>query len=382
MNARYVNPIGLVLTGGGSRGAYQAGVLKGLSEISKDCPTELCFDVLSGMSAGAINATYCATVLDQVHEGIENLCRMWASLRPQDIYRSDIGSLGKISLSWITDLSFGAFSHKKRIQHLLDTTPLSSFLKDKLQFHRIQKNIDAGRLRALSVASYCYQTEQTVSFTQGVEGLEPWSRPRRRSEFCKIGLEHVLASSAVPLLFSQVKIQDKGFFGDGSLRNTAPLSSAINLGARKILVVGVRHRRALPEQDLSVYPTVARIFGLFLNALFFDPIEVDIERLFHVNKILENTSASRQEGLPFRKIDFYLIRPSKDIAPLAEEASKNLPKTIQYLLGGLGNRKEYATLASYILFHSSFTEQLVEMGYKDCLSQKDQILEFMERESF
>lgn len=373
--------VGINLNGGGARGSYQAGALMALGQILKKrnlLGEKNPLKIWSGASAGAINATYCASYSQDLFKATENLATLWREIQPQHVYRTDMVSLGKNSARWIRDLTFGSLFQKKLAQSLLDTAPLLTLLNDKIKYAQIQKNIDSTIIRSLSCNAYCFSTNKTVSFVQGE--CPPWERSRRISVATKITANHVLGSCAIPMLFPLVPIRDQ-YFGDGGFRNTAPTAPVIHQGAQKILMIGVRYQSTETDKDHTSYeePGIAKLAGSILNALFFDSIDLDLERLNLVNEIIQTVHQPIQtQRSDYSAIDYKLISPSQNIAKIAENSGKEgFPKMVQFLIDGLGTRKDTADLASYLLFHPTFTQQLVELGLKDTLERKDEIEDWL-----
>jgi NTE family protein len=373
--------IGINLHGGGARGSYQAGVLKALGQILK--ARNLLGDknpikIWSGTSAGAINAAFCTSQATDLHIAGVQLAKIWQEISPDKVYRTDLMSLSANSAKWIRDLTFGSLFQKKLAQYLLNATPLISLLNKKIHFPQIQKNINSQIIHSLSCTAYCFNTSKTVTFVQG--NSPDWKRTNRHSQHEFITAKHILASCSIPLLFPLTKI-DNQYYADGGFRNTAPSSSIIHQGAQKILMVGVRYQTDNPADKTVTLtePGVAKVAGTMLNALFFDNIDLDLERLELVNEIIQSVHKSIEtKRSDYSPIDYKLIRPSQDIAKIAEGcSSQGFPKILQYLIDGLGSRQDTADLSSYLLFHPSFTKQLVDLGYTDTLQQKDELEEWI-----
>lgn len=372
---------GISLTGGGARGSYQAGVLKGLTEILKSqdlLGKENPFQYWSGVSAGAINAAACTSGLDSLEETVNRLVGLWSGVRPEDVYLTDVASLSLNSAKWIRDLTFGSLLKTKKANALLDTKPLWGFLEKQIPFSRISKQIKDARLKGLACSAYSYSDNRTVTFLQTSEDCS-WNRHRRCSQKVDINLEHVMASCSIPVLFPAVKIVDQ-FYADGGFRSLSPISPLIHMGAKKILVIGVRGRDEFSEKRSVLEPTVAKMAGAILNALFFDTIEVDLERVKHINELLSVTQKElTTERSQYSIVDYMVFRPSRDVSRMAIERARSFPKLIKFLLSGLGPYEESAELASYILFVSDFTKDLIDLGYNDVLKQKDMFLNWLGR---
>lgn len=373
--------LGVVLTGGGARGAYQAGMLKAIAEILEELGRQPL--QYTGLSAGAINAAFCAAGADDLVAATRQLCTIWSTLHPSQVFRSDISGLSRIALRLIIDISFGSLSKRKFSNAFLDHSPLISLVRDNIDFSRITKHLQAGYLSSVVCSAFDYDRSQTVSFVHSHKEFEPWNRPRRRSEKTVLTAEHVVASSSIPLLFPPTKI-DGRYFGDGSLRNTAPIGPAINMGVRKLIILGVRYSgssAAMMSAKPGSNPTLGRILGLMLNSLFFDSTDVDVERVGHINEIIKSLPQQSTGPTAPQPIDFIWLRPSADLGLLAGEMASQLPQSLRFLLGGLGAPRESSELASYLLFHKNYTSRLVEIGYSDGWNQKQAIVDFLTRKT-
>ncbi len=368
--------VGLVLSGGGARGAYQAGVLKAIAEIRKSSPECQPIKVITGVSAGAINAAYAASYADSDYEAALKLTEFWKNMTSDRVYRSDPFSLGQIALKWLWDTILGSFKSRTKARSLLDTRPLHELIKT-IKFDRIQLMLDQGHLDAFAVSALNYATAHSISFVQAREKIEMWFRARRKGEFASINADHVMASAALPLFFPPVGVGGE-WFGDGSLRNTAPLSPAIHLGAGKLIVISVRRpedkARYVQNQD---EPSIARVLGVMLNALLMDAVDYDMERLTRINSTLEHIPVQTRTELNLRTVDHLWIRPSEDIGFLASGQFKKLPGIMRYLMSGLGSSKESSELTSYLLFDPDYCGKLVDLGYRDGMNMQDEIRQFL-----
>ena len=364
----------LVLSGGGARGAYQVGVLRGLVEqgfLGRGHPD---IDVFVGSSAGSINTASLAAHADEIETGIARLEHVWRGITPSQVYRTDVASLGRIGLRWAWDLSFGGATREVQPKSLLDTTPLRALLSEHVPFPRIAEQVATGRLVALALVATDLHTSNGVIFLTGSSDLPSWSRRRWRIERTEIRVEHLLASSAIPIFFPSVTIEGR-HYGDGSIRNTAPLSPAINLGADRIIAVGVSGPP--PEADAAdvQVPTVAQIAGVLLDAVMLDAIEVDVEHSERVNtSVLELPTSGSTGG--FRAIDVLWIRPSVLVRELAAELAHRIPPIVHYLLRGLGSDAQVTELASYLLFDTAFCSRLVDLGRADVAADRERIARF------
>ncbi len=365
----------LVLSGGGARGAYQAGVLNATSEIAARLGQKRPFDIFTGASAGAINASFLASQADNFLQATENLANLWGTLDAQQIFRSDALSLGKIGIKWMRDLPFGGLTGFSPGPSLLDTAPLRELLQNNLDFPKIQSHIQSGALKALAVTAVDYHSSMAATFIQGNDDLKMWIRSRRFSERTVIHTDHIMASSAIPLLFPPIEITGR-HYGDGCLRNNAPLSPAIHLGAEKILVVGVRRHTDIDAVKMKAAPnapTLARVINTLLNAVLLDNIELDVDRLNKINEFMGKIPSDLHQQLNFRKIDLVWVHPSIDIGQLAYDHAHKLPSFIRYLLRGLGPSEDSKEIISYLLFDPTFCQKLMEAGYEDAMAKKDEI---------
>lgn len=373
---------GLVLSGGGARGAYQVGVLSAIQHISKTSGVEARFDFLSGVSAGAINASSLASNCDNFQNAAENLVKLWSVLSADKVFSTDSLTMGKIGLRWMSELSFGSLTGTTPGRSLLDTAPLRKLIHDNMDYEKVEKNIKNGHLTALAVTALNYANSATVTFIQGHESLHSWDKARKHSEQTVITTEHIMASAAIPLLFPPVRVDDR-YFGDGAVRNHAPCSPVIYLGAEKLLVIGVR-RQGITAHEARAHsdpqaPSVARVINTILNGALLDSVEQDVEKLKRLNKysqIILQTSAS--EKIPIKPLDCLFISPSADIGEMAVQNAQKLPRIVRHLIKGLGTLEDASELISYLLFEPSFCQNLIEIGYKDGLAQKEEILQFLQ----
>ncbi len=366
--------LGVVLTGGGARGAYQAGALHAIAQIAQQSGVENPFPIISGTSAGAINATALAarnhpSVLDTCAE----LRKLWENLTTGEIYRTDLWSIARIGARWVTELSTGGLVKKKTAGAMLDTAPLRRFLEGKIVFERIGENLKFGALRSLAISAVNYSTGTSRVFYQTLDNVEPWRRSRRSSERATIRSDHVLASAAIPVLFPPVRI-DGRYFGDGSLRNYAPMSPVIHLGASRVFVVAVRQEEPKSIESDTQFPSVARIFGVILNAVLLDAIDSDLERLFRINQTVRAHEANSRT---LRPVEVCMIRPSEDLGKLALSHISRLPKVLRHLISGLGAAEEASDLVSYLLFEPPFLKQLADLGFQDTMRDRTKIENFL-----
>jgi NTE family protein len=363
----------LVLSGGGARGAYQVGVLRGLAELGVLSPVGSSFDVLVGSSAGALNATALAASADAFADGLARLEGVWRAIRPVDVFRTDVASLGRIGARWAWDLSFGGVTGRVRAISLLDTSPLRSLLAEQVAFARIRANVTSGTLRALAVIATELHTANGVVFLAAPPDTPLWQRRRWRIERTRIGVEHLMASAAIPIFFPPVRIGG-AWFGDGSVRNTAPLSAAINLGAERIVAIGVSGPSPRERRRPRRPPTIAQIAGVLLDAVMLDAIEVDVDHSERVNTSL--LYCRNGGGQPFRPIDVLWLRPSRRIRELVAQFAHRVPRILRYLMHGLGSDEAVTELTSYLLFDSEFCGRLIDLGRTDTLAEAARIERF------
>ena len=372
--------VALIMSGGGARAAYQVGVLKAIAEMLPDnAPNP--FPIICGTSAGAINGAALAIYATRFKEGVRRLGMIWSNFQVQQVFRADaLGIIGS-GARWLTALLVGGLG-KHNPRSLLDRTPLYALLYKYLPCEKIQDSIDAGALHAFSVTASGYTSTQSVTFFQGVSSLTPWKRARRIGSVAPITIDHLMASSAIPFIFSAVKI-NREYFGDGSMRQVAPLSAALHLGADRILVIGVRQDAEVQPERIKVddYPSLAQIAGHVLNSIFLDSLEVDMERLQRINNTLKTIPAHylKEGGMSLRPVEVMAISPSADIAKIAERHALSLPLPVRYLLRGIGAyHRNGANLVSYLLFEKSYCRELIALGYADALRHKEQVKAFLD----
>ncbi len=369
--------VGLILTGGGARAAYQVGVLWAISRLlPKDATNP--FPIICGTSAGAINAASLAVNADYFRVGIARLMAVWRNFHAHRVYRTDPVGVMSYGARWLAALMVGGLGRHNPAS-LLDNSPLAGLLKSKLDFGKIQKCIDSGALCAVSITASGYTSGQSVTFYQAVSSMSPWQRARRVGIAAPIGLEHLLASSAIPFMFPPVKI-NREYFGDGSMRQIAPISPALHLGAERVLVVGVTQAEQPNRVKGDEYPSLAEIAGHALNSIFLDSMEADLERLQRINRTIKLVPSQKlaESGLSLHQVDVLVISPSESIEGIAQKHVHSLPRTIRFLLRGVGaTRRRGANLMSYLLFERPFCSDLIDLGYKDAMRRKQEILTFL-----
>ncbi|MCC5809143.1 MAG: patatin-like phospholipase family protein [Ectothiorhodospiraceae bacterium] len=370
---------GLILSGGGARAAYQVGVLKAVAEI---LPADVHnpFPVICGTSAGALNATVVATHAARFREGIDAMEEVWSNFTASQVYRTQRRSLMGRASRWLSALFMGGVGAHRPVS-LLDNSPLAELLGSMLRFQNIEQAIADGDLRALSITCSGYTSGQSVSFYQGVSEIQDWGRARRKGRRTRLGLQHLMASSAIPVVFPAVRIGE-AYYGDGSVRQLAPISPALHMGADRVLVVGVSgNLSAGPGAEPPTrYPTVAEILGHMLDSAFIDSLEGDLERLERINRTLRALPEKVRDkaGIELRPIKTLIISPSQDLDLIAARHAKELPRSIRFFLRGSGaDEGSGATVASYLLFEAGFCRELIALGYKDAWRRESEILRFL-----
>ncbi|WP_295997874.1 patatin-like phospholipase family protein [Rugamonas sp.] len=380
---------GLILTGGGARAAYQVGVLQAISEILWEAgwpPARNPFDIICGTSAGAINATALACRADNFGEGVQKLLDVWQHIEVEQVYRADSLGVLRSGARWLSILSFGWLLRKWRAAppaSLLDNTPLVSLLHRMLDLPRLDAVLSEGLLHALAVTASSYSGGQHITFYQTMANIVPWVRMQRVALQDQIGVEHLLASSAIPFIFPATPLYLGGhreYCGDGSMRQLAPISPAIHLGADKVLVVGAgrltepaRAAGAAPAR----YPSVAQIAGHAMSSIFLDGLAVDIERLERINRTLSMLPPEYLAQTPLKPVELLVIAPSERLDDIASRHIASLPAPIRVMLSSIGaTETRGAALASYLLFESTYTCELIRLGQSDTQARKADVLAF------
>ena len=372
--------VGLVLTGGGARAAYQVGALAALARIA---PGPTPFRILCGVSAGAINAAALATHAEDFPAAVERLRETWLALKPGRIYRTDARRLVSIGGRWMRDLSSGGLVRRRPINFLLDATPLREMLAETVPMARIRELIDQEVLRGVAVTATSYQTSVAVTFFDGHPEIEPWVRSTRLGVREPLRLDHVLASAALPIFFPPIRMRG-AFYGDGCVRMTAPLSPAIHLGAERVVAVSVRHWRSpeelMPGRSRRDALAPSEIAGVLMNSVFLDAVEADVERLERLNRLIRLVPPGARTDLPhpIRPVEALVLRPTKDLGRLAEDEYQRFPRFLRYLLRGIGVKNgKGADLVSYLAFEPVYANRLLELGFDDTMARRREIEAFL-----
>lgn len=369
--------LGFLLSGGGARAAYQTGVL---CHIGQRLP-KLSVPILTGVSAGGINLGFLASYRGDFGAATQALRRRWLSLTTEEVFRTSPASLLRGGLRAGASLVGGSSRIGPDFRSLVDTSPLREFIRRSLVVDAIQERVDAGELEAVGLTAMSYQTGRTVLFVQGdVPTRNLPASAHHRCVRASLTVDHIMASSAIPLLFPAVKIGQQ-YYGDGSFRSAAPLGPAIQLGADRIFAISARYRRSTVEArepDSIGYPTPARILGLLLNSVFLDTLDWDASALRRINHLVDRLPPEEQDREGLRHVDLMILRPSKDVGKLAAEFEAQLPKTLRFLIRSLGTgSSRNADFLSYLLFESEYVRALIELGEADAETNWDRLEAFL-----
>lgn len=372
--------IALVLTGGGARAAYQVGILRAISDIMqfKENP----FRIISGFSAGAINGAWLAGHSENFETVTKCMWEAWSSLHSEKIFKTNPVSLFFTGGRWIKDLSSGGWLGASKITYLLNTSPLRSFLESNIDFKAIRENIHSGRLSGISVCATNYQTGVSTAFFDGHTEIKDWERTNRISRKNEITLDHVMASAAIPIFFPPIKLND-AYYGDGMIRMNAPLSPAIHMGAEKLFVIGIRSKNEQVPAQSADGPSISLgdIAGTLLNGLFFDSIDADIERMQRINRTLSLMTPEQLQKDPdsLRPVPMLYLKPSKEVMDAPNYQMSSLPRTLRFLLKGIGVTEETGKdMLSYLTFEKDYLTSLLELGYSDGHANESRIRAFFE----
>ena len=364
--------VGLILSGGGARAAYQIGVLRAIATIlPRD--TRNPFHVIAGTSACALNGVAIATHAQRLRTGVRTLEYIWKNIDSGQVYRLDSGGIITSASNWV--LAMVTNRSTETPVSLLNNSPLEELLSRVIKFERIQRHIDMGLMDAVAVTASSYTSGESVSFYQAVKGIENWTGPHRKGLRTRLTFQHLMASTAIPTIFPAVKIGEE-YFGDGSIRQLAPTSTALHLGARKILAIGVSGTRsaAKPNSEEARHPSLSQIVGHILNSAFIDTLENDLEFLRHMNDILPHVSQRKLLKYNIRQqvVDLLEVTPSRDLSELASEHFDELPKPLRLFVKEAGS----GSILSLLLFEPGYCNALMELGLNDALAMEDQIRDF------
>jgi len=366
---------GVILPGGGARGAYQAGVLKALAEITRGQGNP--FPIICGVSAGAINAAVLASHAHEFDVGVERLEHFWSTMYCERIYRTDGWSVFCSALQWAFSLALGG-RIVKNPRSLLDNRPLVRFLQSSLKLEGIAQAIECGQLHGVAVTASGYTCASAISFYQASASVLPWRRERRRGQPSELTINHLLASAALPLMFPAQRVGME-YFGDGGMRMISPLSPAIHLGATRVLVISTRDEKPDDSPDHPLpYPSLGEIGGYLLDTIFMDSLNADLSRLRRINRTLTLVPPALRTESGLHNIESLVIRPSRDVRDITQQHMGEIPRAVRLLLRSLGGWGKDWRLASYLLFEKAYCRELIAMGYKDGLAMKDEVMAFLE----
>ncbi len=367
----------IVLNGGGARASYQAGALRALYEIIKK--DQNLFEIITGNSAGAINAVYLASNAEDWGASTQALLDLWTRIKPEDVYDLSHYTMTKLGTKWMKGTFFRNAMENDVLNGLLNTEPLRRTIEREVDFKKIREHFQLGNINGLSLSTTNYFSGASVVFHDGDTSINEHSKSDRIMMRTEITSDHVMASSAIPLFFPPIKI-GKSFYGDGCIRQITPLSPAVDLGAQKIIAIGVRYQQTLDDQiektlRVNPMPQISQIAGIMMNAIFLDSLDADYARFSKINTIVEMMGPKS----PWRYIPALMLKPSRDLGAMTEKLSKELPVMLRYFLRTIGVSGQYGLdLLSYLAFDSSYTEQIAELGYEDTMKEKHRILNFID----
>ena len=373
--------LALMFSGGGARAAYQVGFLRLLAREFPDCIP----GILTGVSAGGINAAYLAARQEPFAEKVEHLADIWKNIHIDNVFRVDLRDLAGRTVRWGGRLLSGGKYPMPPARSLVDTAPLRELLHRLLgaeggEIAGIAESLRDGWLRAAALTASSYTTGQSVTWvqTRGDGAIQTWERPQRKSVDCALHVDHVVASAALPFFFPAVEVNG-AWYGDGGIRLTAPLSPAVHLGARRIIAVSTRYARTREEADrpaISGYPPPAQVAGVLYNAIFLDQLDSDALQMRQINRLIAHLPETERDGL--RPIELLMLRPSIDLGRLANAYEPDLPRAFRFLTRGLGTRETRSNdMLSLVMFQSDYVSRLIELGEADALERLDDIRRFL-----
>ncbi|HEY1130967.1 MAG TPA: patatin-like phospholipase family protein [Roseateles sp.] len=383
---------GLILTGGGARASYQVGVLAAIAQLRRDAGATQSspFPIISGTSAGAINAAALACHADDFDGAVDGLLHLWQGLHVESIYRADAFEAVKSGARWLSMLSLGWAIARWRRTHpksLLDNAPLRDLLGRYLDMGRVETMLEGKHLHALALTGSSYTSGQHVTFFQTHHHVVPWLREQRMAVQARLTLAHLMASSAIPFIFPAEPLELEGvpeWFGDGSMRQSAPISPAVHLGAERVLVIGAGRMKEPEGRRLGAmdgHPSMAQIAGHALSNIFLDALAVDVERLRRINRTLALLPREARAATALRPIELLVIAPSRRLDDLASEHQASLPHSVRAMLrafgvSGKGKAMSGSALVSYLLFEPSFINELINLGMSDTLAKRAEVQRF------
>lgn len=376
----------LVLAGGGARAAYQVGCLRAIARrVPEYRPT-----ILTGVSAGAINAAHLASFRGDWPAAVDALSALWLALDTEKVFRTELRSLLRNMWTSALPLVTGGRLGKRRLHGMVDTEPLRQYLESALHIERgnlkgVRQNIEDGLLDALAIITTNYETGRSTAWVESKTERDI-GRGQLRVERGRIGLAHVMASSALPLFFPAVAVGN-AWHGDGGIRLTAPLSPALHLGATRILAVSPRMRPpdpatvpALPA--LPTYPSPGQIGGVLMNAVFLDSLDFDALQMSRINRLLRALPDADREAMGMRPVEVMVLRPSRDLGALARKNEFRLPRAFRFFEKGLTNsHAKSSDVLSMVIFEPEFLRELIDLGERDTDARGDEIDAFVRGEA-